>query len=295
MTRLYGKLEEKIERGCPMPGQTNITDGAVDYYYSGSMDCKPGHEHGPALRDHYLIHYIHHGKGIFETEGKTHFLSKHNGFLVSPGVRFYYMADEEEPWQYSWVAFKGERVEHFLQSAGLSRQNPVFRYDLDEQLTDCLTQINITKKNSSAGVQVKLTGLIYIFLSLLISSAQREVTLSRPAGANKKELYVDQALDFIYKNYSRNIKIQDIARHLNIDRRYLSSLFNRQLGSTPHDMLIHFRMRKACELMTDRSLSVSDIARSVGYGDPLQFSKIFKKHQNMSPTKFRERLQSTEY
>ncbi|WP_171652745.1 AraC family transcriptional regulator [Paenibacillus foliorum] len=269
----------------------SINNGMIlHYYYSGESACKPGHVHGPALRDHYLIHYIHSGKGTFETEGRTYSLSGKCGFLITPGVRFYYKADLDNPWHYSWVGFKGEGIDRSLELMGLSRNNPIFHYDADEQLIECFTELNRTKKELSPGIQMRRTGYLFILLSLLLASGQQEVSPQHTGSYNKQDAYMEQALEYMYTHYTRNIKIQDMAQHLNIDRRYLTSIFKQHLGHSPHRMLVQYRLRKACELMTDTSLSISDIARSVGYEDPLQFSKIFSKHLLVSPMKYRSRL-----
>jgi YesN/AraC family two-component response regulator len=51
--------------------------------------------------------------------------------------------------------------------------------------------------------------------------------------------------------------------------------------------LINTRIEKAKGLMGVPLLTMSDISRSVGYEDPLQFSKIFKKVTGKSPKEFR--------
>ncbi|WP_431603141.1 helix-turn-helix domain-containing protein [Clostridium beijerinckii] len=47
-------------------------------------------------------------------------------------------------------------------------------------------------------------------------------------------------------------------------------------------------MNKSKEMMKDRQLSIGDIARSVGYENPLIFSKMFKKINNISPSEYRK-------
>jgi AraC-like DNA-binding protein len=266
-------------------------ESQLDYYYSGSSLCKPGHSHGPALRDNYLIHYIHSGKGTFETEGTTYTLEEKCGFLISPGVRIFYKADDVEPWSYTWVAFKGDMVDQYLHEAGLSKENPVFRYDTGQLLEECLLDILKTKNESTAGMKVKRTGLIYILFSLLISSNQQEFRLKPSYGKNRMEEYIEQALEYMYKNYAFNIKIEEVAKYVSINRRYLSRIFMKHLNKAPHEMLTQIRIRKACELMLNPNLSIGDISRSVGYEDSLQFSKVFKKVHGTSPLKYRRDLE----
>jgi len=47
-------------------------------------------------------------------------------------------------------------------------------------------------------------------------------------------------------------------------------------------------MKKACEFLKDRNLSVSQVAYSVGYKDPLTFSRMFKTRFGVSPMMLRE-------
>jgi AraC family transcriptional regulator, arabinose operon regulatory protein len=108
--------------------------------------------------------------------------------------------------------------------------------------------------------------------------------ISRP-----QEAYVRQAVDFIEMNYSQKISIAEVANHIGIERKYLSTLFNDVLHTSPQTFLVTFRMKKACTLLHNQRLSVSDVSRSVGYQDPLLFSKMFKKIFGLSPSAYRKR------
>ena len=87
---------------------------------------------------------------------------------------------------------------------------------------------------------------------------------------------MDKAIDYIEKNYSHKITIEGIADYIGIDRKYLSSLFKDIQHTSPQHFLIKYRMDKACILITDELLSITHVAHSVGYDDPLLFSKMFK-------------------
>lgn len=79
----------------------------------GTEACTPGHHFGPAMRDYYKIHYILNGKGTFEVGGKTYTLHKGQGFLIVPHSVVHYEADQDDPWEYSWVAFQGSNSSSF--------------------------------------------------------------------------------------------------------------------------------------------------------------------------------------
>ncbi|MCZ8522538.1 MULTISPECIES: helix-turn-helix transcriptional regulator [Paenibacillus] len=87
-----------------------------------------------------------------------------------------------------------------------------------------------------------------------------------------------------------HISVTDIAEFVGLNRSYLCSLFKDHSHSSIQSYLVHYRMQKACELMKQRELSIGDISRSVGYEDPLLFSKMFRKQRGESPKQYRTRL-----
>ena len=55
-------------------------------YNCGIQKCEEGYSWGPAVRDHYLIHYILSGKGSYETGGQRYELTAGDGFLAFPST-----------------------------------------------------------------------------------------------------------------------------------------------------------------------------------------------------------------
>jgi hypothetical protein len=55
-------------------------------YLCGSRQCEPGEIFGPAIREYYLIHYIHDGRGTLKLKDQVYELEKGQGFLITPGA-----------------------------------------------------------------------------------------------------------------------------------------------------------------------------------------------------------------
>ena len=66
----------------------------------GCAKTEPFHSFGPAVKPHFLIHYILSGKGIFQMDGKQYPLEAGYGFLIQPEELAFYQADKEDPWTY---------------------------------------------------------------------------------------------------------------------------------------------------------------------------------------------------
>lgn len=258
----------------------------LNMYRCGVEDCSPGHSWGPAVRDHYLIHYILSGKGNFQVGDNIYTLEKGQGFLIFPNVISKYVADIHEPWSYSWVGFHGIKAESYLRQANLTSANPVFSYTQDNVLKDYLSQMILTK-DMIKGRDIKLLGLLYSFLSRLIEVSDGS---NMDENENRKELYIKKIIEFIEMNYSRDISVSEMSHYIGLDRSYLYSIFKSYLNVSPQEFLINLRIDKACDLMKNNLLNIGDISRSVGYEDPLLFSKIFKKIKGSSPKEFRKTI-----
>ncbi|KAA9005470.1 AraC family transcriptional regulator [Paenibacillus spiritus] len=254
----------------------------------GREDCIPGHFFGPAIRTHYLLHYVLDGEGFYEVGGARYPLRQGQGFLICPGVITYYQASTSNPWSYCWFGFAGTSSELLLKQAGLSRNSPVFRYGKDNRIEQYLQWMQDSKGLGQAR-EAALTGLIYLLLSLLIESSPAPSASAEPAGS-RGELYAERVRSFIEMNYPYKITVEDIAQSIGLNRSYLCTLFKQSMHLSIQEYLIRHRIRKACEMMGNAELSIADISRSVGYNDALLFSKMFKKVKGSSPQHYRAEL-----
>lgn len=266
--------------------QSDQTD--LNVYRCGIEECKPDYTWGPGIRDHFIVHCILNGGGSFSDGTSQWKLTQGDGFVIFPGKRVTYIADSADPWTYSWVGFHGLKAETFLNKAGLSLENPVLYHRSDKRLISCLeNMISVARMDTPS--ELMLLGHLYFFLSLLIQNNREAAPPVSKAGNQEK--YLRRSIDFISKNYSRKISIQQIASSMGLNRSYLYTIFMKYMSLSPQDFLINYRLERALELMQDPTLTIGDIARSVGYDDPLQFSKIFKRLKGISPSYFRMKIQ----
>ncbi|MDF2537835.1 MAG: AraC family transcriptional regulator [Herbinix sp.] len=257
-------------------------------YQCGSDHCDNGHAYGPAVRDHFLIHFVHSGKGIYKIGNEVYELEAGSGFLICPDIITYYKADDEDPWNYSWIGFHGIKAESYLKDANLTLKNPVFKYTEDDFISDCFHEMNSAYYLKRGG-DVKRLAYLYLFLHKL--TELNPEGLYYDSADSRRDAYITQALQFIEMNYSRKITIDSISKHVGLNRSYFNSIFKGALNVTLQEYLIEFRILKACELLPNQELSVGNISRSVGYTDPLLFSKIFKQVKGVTPSEYRNLLQ----
>jgi AraC family transcriptional regulator, regulatory protein of adaptative response / methylphosphotriester-DNA alkyltransferase methyltransferase len=112
---------------------------------------------------------------------------------------------------------------------------------------------------------------------------QRPVTVQL-----RSSLYAD-AVAIVEREYARDVALDDIARRVASSRRQLQRAYAEIGGTTFRDHLTAVRMERAAELLTRRSVTVREVAHRVGYRQPAQFAKAFRRHRGLAPSAFRSR------
>jgi AraC-like DNA-binding protein len=230
--------------------------------FYGHQDCESSHSYGPAVRTHWLIHYVTSGKGIFRINGKAHNVKSGEMFVIPPYIETYYEADSKDPWEYIWLAFECEELPCKL--------SEVIKSSSARQIFEDIRAL----KNKRNSYPEYLSAKIWELFSVIKGKTETEAD------------YVETALGYMHTEYINGITVQEIAEKLNLNRTYFSVIFKQKLGVSPSEYLLNFRMKQAMDLLTDRSKSISITALSVGYPDIYTFSKAFKRYYGASPRKY---------
>ncbi len=108
------------------------------------------------------------------------------------------------------------------------------------------------------------------------------------SAGDSKDYYVRKAVNIIGENYSRDVSMADVAEQMRITQGYLSRVFKERTGYTFLEYLTLFRLRKALELLRDRSLLISEAAYRSGFHDNGYFTQLFKKYTGITPGQYRK-------
>lgn len=257
-------------------------------FQAGWEQCAPLHSFGPFIRNHYLFHYIISGQGFLnatEADGTTrrYDLEAGQGFLISPGRINMYSADQTRPWKYVWLEFDGLRAAEYLNEAGLSDAQPIYRPNSMEQAKQ-VQDIMLYIADHSRDSTLRLIGYLCLLLDALIqsSSARRP-----PHETQLRDFYVQEAISYMELNYRRELTVEEIAGACRLNRSYFSKLFKEKKGCPPQEFLIRLRLSRATDLMRTTTMPISDVAVACGYPNQLNFSKAFKRRYGVSPRAWR--------
>jgi AraC family transcriptional regulator, regulatory protein of adaptative response / methylphosphotriester-DNA alkyltransferase methyltransferase len=99
----------------------------------------------------------------------------------------------------------------------------------------------------------------------------------------------EEASRIVEHEYARDLTLDDIARRVASSRRQLQRAFAEIGRTTFREHLAKVRMARAAELLAVGTLTVREVARRVGYRQPAQFAKAFRRHVGVAPSDFRAR------
>lgn len=113
--------------------------------------------------------------------------------------------------------------------------------------------------------------------------------MQRSATVRHRTSLYEDACAIVEIDYAEDLALDDVARRVASSRRQLQRAYAEIGGTTFRDHVAAVRMRRAAELLQARALTVREVAHRVGYRQPAQFAKAFRRHHGMAPSDFRAR------
>ncbi len=115
----------------------------------------------------------------------------------------------------------------------------------------------------------------------MITAAKRPATVQR-----RRALFLE-AVAIIESEYPEKLALDDVARRVATSRRQLQRAFAEAGETSFRSFLQRVRMSRAADLLREGSLAVNQVASAVGYRQPAQFAKAFRRHHGAPPSSFR--------
>jgi transcriptional regulator GlxA family with amidase domain len=111
--------------------------------------------------------------------------------------------------------------------------------------------------------------------------------MQRPATIRHRTSLFEDAVAIVEVEYAADLALDDIARRVASSRRQLQRAYAEIGATTFREHLTAVRMDRAADLLRGRHLTVREVAHRVGYRQPAQFAKAFRRHHGYAPSDFR--------
>ena len=256
--------------------------------WAGHRICKSDHSIGPRVLPNYKMVLVVEGSGFFRLNGQDKLIRAGDLFFCFPDVIHHYFANPGDPWTIKWFSFNGNSCQQIMRSLGTTPDEPIFTDCMTNRLLSLMDEIIEGLKRDNVHTYAA-TGYSYLFFDELLSIRNNEGLSSKHEVAENELL--EKIKRFVQLNYANNLGVDVIAAHLNYSRSFISHFFKQHTGISLPQYVNELRIRRACELLSQTDMSNEQIAMSVGYSDTLYFIKVFKRHTNTTPQKYRQNTQ----
>ncbi len=99
-----------------------------------------------------------------------------------------------------------------------------------------------------------------------------------------------RVLEYMKVHYAEPLSLDRLAAEAGVSRFHFISLFKKNAGLTPHRYLVQIRMEAAAALLSDKGLSVLEVALMCGYQSAAHFTSVFVRHYSQTPSRYRQDL-----
>lgn len=222
---------------------------------------------------------------ILRTNGTGHFIIGQNTyttnrgdlFFLPKGTTYIFKTEPDSGCAYTVINFY----------ADLESPKPAF-FSLENfaEAADCMHLLPKLWHLEKPCDKHKCLSLFYALLSYL--SAAENVSY-----AEKKRIsLLDPAISYLEDHlFDPALKTEKLHRFCGISDAYFRKLFHAGFGASPKAYVVGKRLAHAKALIDSAAFdSVGEIARTVGYTDPLYFSRAFKKRYGISPQNMNKTL-----
>lgn len=266
------------------PDKNYLQTPAIYISWAGHRVCDSSHVIGPRVLDTYKLVFILSGQGYLIQDDNPKILVKANdSFILFPNHRHHYWADPNAPWTITWVAFNGADTLNLMNAVHANLTNYVLRDTLSEGIKKSMSYlIQALADETDTHRLSAVTTLFSVFNKLRLN-----IKNIQSVSENDVETLASRVSAFIEQNYYMDIDMGMLCSHTHYSRSYLSRTFKSETGHTIQDFLRDTRINKAKNLLLETSLSIQEVASSVGIMDSLYFSKAFRKNTGYSPRDYR--------
>lgn len=275
------------DSGYFYPDETGACDTRYDLSVNSAGRYKLIHRERfeairPSGRNDFQLLYLAGGSADFIIGNESVHLSEGYVILYYPGERQQYLYERKNHPEVYWLHFTGSQAASWAYRAGFHHSG-YRRTGLQSEFVllfgRIIREIQLKKPRCHP--------LCAIYTRELLELLIRQSLSFQDASGHGSEL-VEKAIVHFYQSYQQPLQIRDHADALNVSVCWLIRCFKRYTGVTPQKYLTDIRIAKAKELLYSSTLSCGEIACSVGYPDPLYFSRVFRRETGQSPHAFRK-------
>jgi AraC-like DNA-binding protein len=230
-----------------------------------------------------LIEFVASGAGGARLRGEEHELKPGTVLVYGRGISHSIRAAPGPPMTKYFAAFTGTAAAKLLRECKIAPAQVlrVGHLETIRQIFDDLIEHGLDDHPDRA----RMCGVALQYLIMKIA----DLAVPQDLAAGRAFATYQRCRAFIEKHCGELPSLQSAAERCHIDLTYLCRIFRRFGRESPYQYLQHLRMNRAADLLQNPPRPVKEVAALLGFPDPYNFSRAFKRVFGVSPARFTKR------
>jgi AraC-like DNA-binding protein len=231
----------------------------------------------------YSVELMLAGKMAYGVDGGEQvILDRPLAFWHHPGHRYQYGAVDARGWDHHWVMIGGTRARRLIEEALMPLSSRFYvevsaPHLLSHEFRELVAILEIHEPRRHPEAVARLERIVALIV---------EGGVNRVDGGHRHP-GIEGLAATVREHPEADYDFETEARRLHMSGSHFRRLFCRQIGQAPKEFALACRMRKAAYELQKPEAQVKSVASSLGYDDPAQFSKLFKKKVGVAPAHYR--------
>ena len=247
-----------------------LSDLIITDVYSVSHLYSPAQKSAKRrTRSHWALIFKYEGATVYTYDGGRLISDADRAVLLPKGC------------SYDWLCTKAGHVYSVEFECALSHPRPIgLSVKSGEKLLKLYRE---AERKSALNTPFARQELIRDTYTLLLSVLQTEQEAYLPGN---KQAKIAPAVDYIAQNYHSSLSNDALAALTGLSTVYFRKLFTEIMGVSPISYVHRLRIAKAKEMLKSDYGTLGDVAVALGYANLYDFSRDFKKHTGLSPSRY---------
>ena len=244
--------------------------------------CAADYQVNRSKFEYYGIEYVAGGRGELIMNGVENKLSPGAIFAYGPSTPHTIRSSADASLIKYFIDFSGPGARRIISRKVLGANGIAYLHDTQ-------TVHELYEQMLAAGVKGgPLAPRLCVLLLELLSLRIEENAQSPSEIHSRSRQTFDRCRAELQLHFRTLQSVSELADRTHLDRAYISRLFFRFTGESPHGMLTRLKMSEAAAQLFSGGHTVKEVAAEVGFSDPYHFSRVFKKHYGVAPAHFSE-------
>ncbi|CAG7644045.1 AraC family transcriptional regulator [Paenibacillus allorhizosphaerae] len=223
------------------------------------------------------------GRGVMRLHGEKEFVLKTGqAVIIKPGITHEFQK-QDEAWETAAVWFD---CNPFVLSQFRLRAHKPLDLHSSSRVMDLIERLQ-RHTQSEEGTALKTSEMIYsLLLEIKLQSESLQQKASYPV------LTTQKVMDYIHKNYSRKLNLDEFSRVFGYTPQHLNRIFKKESGYSIYQYILKVQLEQAADMLGNEEFTVEQVADEVGM-EWRSFYRLFQRKYQASPGEFRKHIKKT--